>query len=640
MENQPSMGDQFLTIINQIIEDNIDNEKFSVVDLAKEVGLSRSMLHRKLKKLAGKSASNYITEIRLKHAKNLLENDVATVSEIAYRVGFKDPSYFNKVFKKYFNISPGNIRKIFAVNQNYLSTDQNLGELSVAKPEISPSSKSKAYRLFVKAVLVLLLIVIAGGGVYYLFGVNRSLEKSVAVLPFANLTGQPENAYFVDGMHDALIGELGQIESIRVISRTSTLQYRDTDMLLKDIAKELRVNTIIEGSVMGAGDSLKLLIQLIDVFPEERHLLVNEYSDDMHNVLKIQTRVVKDIAQEINIKLSKDEVQLLAKSHTVDPETYKAYLKGMYYLNQGTEESFGNGIRYLIKAIENDPGDPLAYAGLALGYAIKGHGMIVPEESFRSATAAANRALKIDPTQNEAYTALALLYLYQLWDWPMAHEAFENAIANNPNNEIAHAHYAYYYVLFGNSEKSIYHARRSVEINPFSASYHSWLAWLYYYNKEYDKAEFSARRSLELKKDICYGNLVLGWTYIQKKQYQQAIKLHEKLPKNDCYYKMLLGCTYVQAGNREKALALWNELQEYSETNWVNPFYSGMLAGALGFTDKAFELINEACDKKYYPTLYIDIFPGAEFIRNDPRYNVLLQKINLPYNSTLLTAQQ
>ncbi len=632
MENQPSMGDQFLAIINQIIEDNIDNENFSVEDLAQKAGLSRSMLHRKLKKLTGKSASNHITELRLTHAKNFLENDVATVSEIAFRVGFSDPSYFNKVFKKHFNVSPGNVRKKLTVSLNHLSSDR--------KPEILRSSKSKAYRLFVKAVVVLLILVIAGSGVYYLFGVNWPLEKSVAVLPFHNLTGQPENAYFVDGMHDALIGELGQIESLRVISRTSTLRYRNSDMLLQDIANELGVNTIIEGSVMGAGDSLKLLIQLIDVFPEERHLLVNEYYDDMHNVLKIQTTVVKDIAQKIRIKFSKDKEQLLAKSHTVDPETYKAYLRGMYYLNQGTEESFERGINYLVKAIQRDPGDPFAYAGLALGYAIKGHGMIGPKGSFRSATAAANKALKIDPTLDEAYTALALLYLYQFWDWPMAHEAFENAIASNPNNEIAHAHYAFYYVLFGNLEKSIYYAQKSVEINPFSASYHSWLAWLYYYNEEYDKAEFSARKSLELKDNIPYGNLVLGWTYLQKKQYQQAIKLHEKLPKNDYYFKMLLGYTYVQTGNREKALAIYNEMEEYSEKNWVNPFYSGMLAGILGFTDKAFELLNEACDNKYYPMLYINIFPGTEFIRNDPRYNILLQKLNLPYNSTLLTDQQ
>jgi len=180
------MGDQFLTIINQIIEDNIDNENFSVEELAEKAGLSRSMLHRKLKKLTGKSASDHITKIRLKHAKTLLENDVATVSEIAFRVGFNDPSYFNKVFKKHFKVSPGNVRKNLAVNPDHLLTDQNLEEFSVAKPEILMSAKLKAYRLFVKAVVILFIIIITGGGAYYLFRVMRSSEKSIAVLPLHN----------------------------------------------------------------------------------------------------------------------------------------------------------------------------------------------------------------------------------------------------------------------------------------------------------------------------------------------------------------------------------------------------------------------------------------------------------------------
>ena len=256
MENQPSREDQFLTIIDQIIDDNIDNENFSVEDLAGKAGLSRSMLHRKLKKLTGKSASDRITETRLKHAKNLLENDVATVSEIAYRVGFNDPSYFNRVFKKHFNVSPGDVRRIVAVD-----------------PEILSPARSKGYKLSVRITVILLIIIVTGGGVYYIFKGLRPSEVSIAVLPFHNLTGQSENDYFVDGMHDALIGELGLIGSVRVISRTSTLPYRNNDMLLPDIARELGVNTIVEASVMAIGDSIKFLIQLIDVFPKERHLL-------------------------------------------------------------------------------------------------------------------------------------------------------------------------------------------------------------------------------------------------------------------------------------------------------------------------------------------------------------------------------
>lgn len=634
MENQPSREGQFLNIIDQIIEENIDNENFSVEDLAQNAGLSRSMLHRKLIKLTGKSAGDRITEIRLIHAKGLLENDDITVSEIAYRVGFKHPSYFNKVFKNHFNISPGNVRKNRAVNQNILSAEH--------KPQVLSPATLIGRRLTTKALVILLVIIIAGGGLYYLIHVIKPNEISLAVLPLHNLTGQPENDYLVDGMHDALIGELGQIGAIRVISRTSTLRYRDHDMLLQDIARELGVNIIIESSVMRAGDSLKLLIQLIDVFPKERHLLVNEYHDHMQNVLYIQTSAVKDIAQKIRIKLSKDEEQLLAKAYTVNPETYKAYLRGLHAMNQGTAESFERGIDFLAEAIKRDPGDPLAYAGFALGKALQGHGLIRPEESFRSAIAAANKALIIDPTSDVASTAMALIHLYQYWDWATAREAFENAIANNPNNAIAHAHYAWYYVLIGDLRKSISHAKLAVEMDPLSASYQTWLAWIYFINEEFDQAEFWAKKSLEQYENIPYGNLVQGWTYLENKQYKEALEVHEKLPNNTPRWQWFRCRTYILTGKREKALFMWNELEEDSKKNWVNPFYRGMIAGMLGYTDRAFELLNEASDNRYFPIFYIDFFPSAEFLRDDPRYNELLQKMNYPRNlsGTLAAKQQ
>jgi len=619
------MEEQLLALIDQIIEGNIDNERFSVEDLAQKVGLSRSMLHRKLSKLTGKSASDRIREKRLEHAKNLLESGAATVAEIAYRVGFNDPSYFNKVFKKHFKISPGKVRKDSVVHRNNLFKEQ--------EPDVPRSAKAIGVRISVKALSIIIVFIIAIGGVYYLFRVMRPSEISIAVLPLHNLTGQPENDYFVDGIHDALIGELGKIGSLRVISRTSTLHYRNSDMLLPDIARELGVDNIIESSVMRAGDSLKLLIQLIDVFPKERHLLVNEYYDHMQNVLYIQSSAVRDIAQKVRPKLSKDAELLLAKSYTVNTETYKAYLRGMYVINQATEEAFEKGIKFLENAIHKDPGDPLAYAALALGYALRGHGMIYPEGSFKSASAAAEKALRIDPTSDEAHTALALIYLYQSWDWSTAQEAFENAIANNPNNEIAHAHYAWYHALMGDMTEAIYHAKTAVEIDPLSPTYQSWLAWLYYNTEEYDLAEIWARKSLERVENMPFGNLVLGWIYLKREQYKEATESHEKLPDNSARWNWFRCRTYVLTDHREKALSMWNELEEASENSWVNPFYTGMIAGMLGFTDRAFELLNEACDRKYYPMFYIDVFPSSEFIRNDPRYNTLLQKANLPYHS-------
>ncbi len=626
------MDDQFLKIANQIIEDNMDSENFSVEDLAQKIGLSRSMLHRKLIRLTGKSASDLITIKRLIKAKELLENDVATTSEIAYKVGFSDPSYFNKVFKKYYKVSPGDVRKKGLPGLDHLLTGR--------KQKILGLPESKAYKLLVKAAIIFLILVIAGGVIYYLVNIKRPSEKSLAVLPIYNLTGHPENAYFVDGMHDALIGELGQIKSLRVISRTSTLRYRNSEMLLKDIASELGVNTIVEGSIFCSGDSLCFLIQLIDVFPKERHILANEYRDGMHNVLTVQSSAVKDIAQNIRIKLSKDEEQRITKTRKVNPETYRDYLRGLYYFNQGTYESFETGISYMKKAIKRDPGEPLAHAGLALGYALMGHGLIESPEAFRTAEAAANKALKIDPTLDEAFIALAMLNTYNFWNWPVAKEAFENALARNPNNEIAHAHYAWYYVLFGDKEKSLYHARMATILEPLSPSYYSWYGWLCVYFKEFEQAEIAARKALELMENHPYGNVVLGWTYLQKKQYQKAIETHEKLPMVHSHLKVLLAYTYFMAGKRDKVLELYNEVEEESKQHWVNPLDRGFLAGMLGDNDKAFELINEACEHHYYPTNHINVFlPNAEFLTNDPRYNELFHKMNLPYKGPVLASK-
>ena len=614
------MDDQFLSIINQAIEDNIDNEKFSVEDLAQSVGLSRSAMHRKLMKLIGKSASDLITEKRILKAKELLENNVATTSEIAYRVGFSDPSYFNKVFRKYFNISPGDIRKDGVVDKKYLLSE---------KGEKPGAAKSK--NLLIKTVAIIAIMIVIGGVIYFLIKSKKPVEKSIAVLPLNNLTGVPENSYIIDGMQDVLIGELGQIKSVRVISRTSTLRYRNSEMLLPDIAKELGVNTIVEGSVRCLGDSLCLIIQLIDVFPKERHLLANEYIDDMRNALKIQKTAVKDIAQNINIRLTNEQKQLLTETRQVDPETYKDYLRGLYQINLGTPESFNTGISYMQKALKRDPGEPLAHAGLALGYALLGHGYLEAPDAFRTAEAAANKALKIDPNLDEAYIAIAMLNTYNFWNWPKAQDAFEDALARNPNNEIAHAHYAWYHVLFDNKEESLYHARMATVLEPLSPAYYSWLAWLYVYFEEFEKAEIEVRKSLELMENLPYGNTVLGWVYLHKKEYQKAIETHQKLPLNYPFFKMVLAYTYVQAGEMDKAIALRNEVEDEAKHTWVNPFERGLLAGMVGDSDMAFELLEEAREHHYYPTNHINvILPGMKFLDNDPRYYALFKEMNLP----------
>lgn len=623
------MDEQFLSLVHNTIEENISNENFNVEELAQTIGLSRSMLHRKLKGLTGKSASDLITEKRLARAKELLENNVATAAEIAYKVGFSDPSYFNKVFKKHFNVNPGDIRKKGAVNQDHLLNEKGQGK---------PASRRSKRAAFIITVIIV-AVIIAGTGMYFIIK-SKPVERSVAVLPLDNLTGVPENSHVIDGMQDALIGELGQIKTIRVISRTSTLRYRDKEMLLPEIAKELGVNTIVEGSVHCLGDSLCLVVQLIDVFPEERHLLANEYRDDMHNALKIQKTAVKDIAHNIHIKLTKDQEQLLTETRQVDPETYKDYLRGLYQLGLGTPESFEAGIQFMKKAIKKDPGEPLAHAGLSLGYALLGHGYLEDPDAFRTAEAAANKALKLDPYLDEAYVAIGMLNLCNLWDWQKSREALENAIAKNPNNEMAHAFYAWYHVMYDNKEKSLYHAKMATVLEPLSPAYYSWLAWLCVFFEEFEQAETAALKSLELMENLPYGNVTLGWVYLHKKKYQKAIETHEKLPLIYPFFKMVLAYTYVQAGEMEKAIALRNEVEEQAKQSWVNPFERGLLAGMTGDIDTAFELLEEAVEHHYYPTNHINvIIPGMKFLEHDPRYNELFEKMNLPAKRPLIASE-
>lgn len=621
MSENLSADEQFIEQIKAVVNKNIDNENFSVKVLAEEVGISRSMLHRKLIKLTGRSASDLITNIRLEKAMELLKKDVATVAEIAYNVGFRNPSYFNRVFKKYYNVSPGEVKKNHQTN----NIDGHSELILFAGKR----------RSVVMSAGILLLVVLA----VVLFQKPFSTkEKSVAVLPLANLTGQEENEYFVAGLHDALIGELGDISALRVISRTSTLRYRESDLLLEDIARDLKVNFIVEASLVNIADSVKLIVQVIDVFPKENHLFVGEYSNNMSNILKLQSSVIKDIADNIRVKLTSDEVLGLEKKREVNPEVYKSCLRGMYYINLGTKENFKKGIKHLLDAIDSDPADPFAYASLSLGYAKVGHGQVDSEESFKRAVSAAQTAIKLDPTVDEAYTALAMLHLYNSWNWEEARIAFENAIAQNPNNETAHAHFAWYWVLFNDLDKAVYHAKKAVELNPLYVSLSSWLSLIYFNNGQLAEAETSALRALELKENVPYADLVLCLLRTREGNYDEAINFLQKLPKTS-FFNMWRTYVYVASENREAAMKIWENLNEKGKNGKVNEFHRGMMASNLGFTDLAFQYLSKAVERKDYPVQYLNFNYSSKPLKNDPRFNELLHRMNLPRNRVLLASQ-
>ncbi|RKD91042.1 helix-turn-helix domain-containing protein [Mangrovibacterium diazotrophicum] len=620
MNRRQFSDSEFVDKLSLIIEDNLKNEKFGVSELAREIGTSRTNLYQKVKSITHKSVSRFISEIRLKKAMELLKQTALNVSEVSYEVGFGSPTYFIKCFHDYYGFPPGEVKPED-------SDKLEKTELPIDKPKPVQQKRKIRKPIIISSFILILLILMSVFMTTSLWSQNQKTEKSIAVLPLHNLTGNPDNDYFADGLQDAIIGQLGQISSLRVISRTSTLRFRKSNLLLKDIARQLDVDIIMEGSLIGAGDSLRVLIQLIDVYPNERHLLAKEYNDVMKNALSVQSSAVKEIAQTIRVKLTNTESDKLDQVRTVNPETYKAYLRGMYYVQQGSEEEFEKGISYLEDAIKNDPGDPLAYAGLALCYATKGHGVLDPAESFQRAMSAAQKAIKLAPSQDEAYTAMALLYLYDLWDWPKAKQTFEEALKNNPNNAVANAHFAWYYVLFNDFDKAVYYGEQAIKVDPMSAGYQSWLSLLYRDHGQEDKAVATAKRALELNNQTPYSWILLAEVSLDRKEFNQAIAYLENLP-DDIYWDMYRAYIYLKVGQREKALAYW---EHYKNIPNENPCMLGVMAAFLGYTDRAFELLNEAVDRKIYPVPYFVNGSGfTESLATDRRLNELRRKLNLP----------
>ncbi len=302
MDTGYSIDQVFINKVTDILEINLGNEQFGVRELARELGMSRSNLHRKLHGIKGKSTSQFIREYRLERAIELLQNNVASISEIAYRVGFHSDSYFNTCFHNFFGHTPGEVKKgNHRINHEPYKSKIETQYINRANPDkiINPS-------------------------------------RGIAILPLDHLSQNSELEYLTAGIHDALIGELGSIDGLRVISRTSTLKYPGR-LSMQQIAQELGVDVIVEGSVLINGNNLRLQLQLIDVFPEEQHIWAQEYYLNVSSILSMQNNAIQDIAKTINIKLTAEDKNNLTTIRKVKPVTYKASLREIYYSNKSTK---------------------------------------------------------------------------------------------------------------------------------------------------------------------------------------------------------------------------------------------------------------------------------------------------------------
>jgi len=473
-------------------------------------------------------------------------------------------------------------------------------------------------------------VVAVAAAVYWIGSPSSATPRlaSIAVLPFDNTSGDPEQDYFVEGMQTALIGELAQIGNIRVISRRSTMRYRDSDKTITEIASELGVDGVVEASVLRQGDSVHLQVQLIEALPAERQLWDQLFDSDTEDVLQMHSSVARAIAENLDIELTVDDETRLASIPTVSRATYEAYLRGMYYLNKGTPEDFQRGLSYFREAVDNDPGDPLAYAGLALAYVTLGHSPAATPEVWDRARAAALRAVTLDSTLAEAWAALADMRVYYEWDWEGAQEAFERANALNPSLAMNHYQWAWFTLLFDRLDEAIVHHTEAQRLDPLTPFHTAWLGALYYMKGDYQRGIDEALKSLEFAPDNITGLLVLGNGYLMKGEVDSAVAVHERMVEINPAFAGILARTYAQAGREDEA----REIAEALEAGGVIPWTAMSLAAiytALDDKDETFRWLNYRPAHAWLPWIRTSNWWFAP-LHGDPRMVPLLEEMGLP----------
>lgn len=631
MNNESSMDQAFLEELTKAVEQNLGKEKFGVKELAHEAGMSRSKIHRKLHSLTGQSTTQFIREIRLQHAHELLRNRVGTVSEISYRVGFGSPSYFSKCFHDYYGVPP-----VEAVGKN--RGDQISAEAPSVRKTTPASGLSliRRYSLYKGSALIVVVLLLISGYLYKnsLQPPAPSVQESIAVIPLQNLTGNADNNFIIVGLHDALISELGQISSLRVISRTSTLQFKNPGTDITDIAGRLGVDHIIEGSVYSAGDSLRIQLQLIRIYPEERHLWAQAYYRDLSDVLVMLGEVTREVVEEVQVALTPDEEILLTAQRKVNPEAYKAYLRGIYHLNQFTPEGYQRGIDYLLEATRIDPADPLPWARLAQGYNSAGHGAAPPPDAFDKAQAAAQIALNLDETLGEIHLALALVDLYQNWDWTAAEQGFRKTFTYNPNIAEAYANHSWFMMMKGDDAKDVIaEQQRAVKLDPFMPLYSTYQSFIYWWLGEPDLAIEAALESLAVDPGYAYGYYVLSQAYAAAGHFDQAIEAAEKAAGLNPRWTFAIGSIHALAGNTGKAVSVALELE--IDAGPIETWGLAEIYATLGDADEAFRWLESCYEMRFSWYPWINWNPYFQPLKVDTRFDDHLNRLRLPVNASL-----
>ena len=659
-----SIDKDFLQKITEIIQNNISSEQFGVSELAVEIGMSRSNLLRKVKKLTNLSVSQFIRNVRLERAKEMLKEELYTVSEVSYKVGFSSTSYFIKCFREHYGFPPGEVVKREFAEENKL-------EKALSEPK-----KKRTIPIAGAYIIVVLFAIVLFVTLKPLIFKQKKSEKSIAVLPFQNDSNDSSNVYFINGLMESTLNNLQKIKDLRVISRTSVEKYRANTKTTPEIARELGVNYLIEGSGQKIGDQILLNIQLIDAKNDE-HLWAEQYSRHVDDIFALQSEVAKNIAEKIEVIIAPEVEKSIDQIPTKNLEAYDLFLKGIDLLNKGLPETARQSIPYFKNAIELDEEFARAYAATAMAYYTIDESQGVKQYSD-SINYYADKAMFLDPKLPQSLIAKALFYMTNK-EYQLSVPYFEKALDINPNYDLVFVFLLDLYANhLPNTEKYLEYALRGLKIDV--SNYDSTITSFNYLHiaNAFIQAGFVEQAENYINKSLEYdpGNLYSEYTrafilYAKNKDLNQTIQFlldafHKDTTRIDIMQEV--GKIYYYLRDYQKSFNYYKKFVDIREAYQLNIYDSenakiSYVYNKMGFTEegdsllerfriyaendgsvykqinlalyysvqnepqKAIEhlkLFSEESNYFYWTVLFAPIEPIFDNIKNDPEY----KKIN------------
>jgi TolB-like protein/DNA-binding winged helix-turn-helix (wHTH) protein/Tfp pilus assembly protein PilF len=509
-------------------------------------------------------------------------------------------------------------------------------EMGHALPSAGLAAAPKR-RLWTRHRTIVLLVFVLSGSVLALW-VSRSRARapagirSLAVLPLENLSGDPSQNYFADGMTDELITDLAQISALRVISRTSAMVYKGARKPLPQIARELNVDAVVEGTVLRSGDQVRITAQLIEA-STDKNLWSQSYEGELRDTLAVQNRVARAIADEIRINLTPQEQAALKNVEVVNPEAYESYLKGRYFWNKRTADGLRVALAYFNQAIEQDPKYARSYSGLADTYALLGdwqYAAMSPKEAFPKAKAAAIKALELDSSLGEAHNSLAFVLDGFDWDFEAAGREFRRAIELNPGYATAHHWYAWHLSLLGQYDEAVAEMRKAQNLDPLSLIINADLAEILVLAHSYDESVQQSLKTIEMDPNFALAHNQLAEAYIQKHMYEKAVAELRKavrLSGGSPTCVANLARAYVLSGQRSEAVLLLSDLKKRSDLGNSSAPEIAIIYASLGDATQAMNWLEKAYDDRFNPGVLLR--PGFDPLRSDSRFRDLVRRTGL-----------